>query len=458
MASFTVQQVLQATGGQLLVAGPATRFTGVSTDTRSLQPDDLFVALRGERFDGHDYLQAARAAGAAGALVEHEIPGVQRRATRYGDWTVIEVTDTLYAYGKLAQTYRRRFDIPLIAITGSAGKTTTKELTAAILAQGRRVLKSEKNENNDIGLPKTLLNLASEYEAAVVEMGMRARGEIDYLAAIAQPTIGVITNIGLTHLERLGSPEAIALAKAELLDAMPAGAIAVLPANDAFFPLLREHARGGLMTFGEHDADVVADDLALGDDLCATFTLRGPWGSFPVTMGGMGMHLVPDALAAATAAILAGALPAEVQAGLAAYRAEAGRMHLVETPAGVRLIDDSYNANPDALRGALRTLAAARAPKRVAILGDMLELGPTGPEIHREIGAYAMTLGIDALLAVGDLGREIVAGADDPRAAWYPDNASLAAAARALLAPGDVALVKASHGLHLDEVVRALTD
>ncbi len=459
MATFTVTQVLDATKGQLLLSGPHPRFTGICTDTRALQPGELFIALKGERFDGHAYLDAACEKGAAGALVQQEVPGVARRKTCSGAWTLIEVTDTLYALGELAQYHRRRFQLPVIGITGSAGKTTSKEMTAAILEQEFTVLKTPRNENNEVGLPQTLLRLTTEHQAVVVEFGMRGRGQIGYLAALAAPTIGVITNIGVTHLELLGSREEIALAKAELLDEMAPTGVAVLPREDAYFALLRAHAPGPVVSVGETDAaDYAARAVTLDDEGRARFTLATPRGEAPVRLGAAGRHQVPNALAATAAAMIAGASLEAAQAGLAAYRGAAGRMHVVAAPGGFRVIDDTYNANPDAMRATLRCLAEMPGNRRVAILGDMRELGPTERDLHREIGRYAMTLNLDALLAVGDLGRDFVAGADDPRARWYPDHDSAIAAARELLAPGDLVLVKGSHAMAMDRIVAALVE
>ena len=457
MAQFTLDQVISVTGGQLLISGPPL-FCGISTDTRSLQPGDLYVALRGERVNGHDYLEQARAQGAAGAVIGESIPGLRRRHTASGEWSVIEVTDTLYALGQLAQFHRRRFKIPIIGITGSAGKTTTKEMTAAILEQGRKVLKTQGNYNNEIGMPLTIFRLEKAHEAAVLEFGMRGRGQILYLAALARPTIGVITNVGLTHLELLGSQEEIALAKAELLDEMPEHSTAILLRDDDFYSLLREHAPGTVVTVGETaDCDFRVGNVWLGEDGCARFTLYTPGEDIPVQLGAPGRHQVKNALSAAAAAMTAGATTIEVQQGLAAYVPDTGRMRMLKSPHGYAVVDDSYNANPAAVRATLEFLAEVPGTgRKVAILGDMRELGPTERDIHRQIGRYAMELGIDALLAVGDLGKEYVAGADDSRAHWYPDNAAAAHAARELLQPGDIALVKGSRAMKMEEIVAAL--
>jgi len=457
MATFTLREMLLATGGQLRLSGPAVEFSGVSTDTRALERGELFVAIRGERFDGHAFLEQAKAKGAAGALVEQAVSGVHRGETRFGEWHIIEVTDTQYALGQLAQHHRRRFRIPVVGVTGSAGKTTTKEMTAAILEQGRKVLKSQGNFNNEIGLPLTLFALDSSHQAAVLEFGMRGRGQIGYLAALARPTVGVITNIGLTHLELLGSQQEIALAKAELLDEMPATATAVLPARDEFYPLLREHAKGPVVTVGDAEGcDYWVSDTALGEGGCARFTLHGPNLAPRIQLSVPGRHQVWNALAAAAAALTAGAKPEEVQAGLAAYQPLKGRMRVVRAPGGFTIIDDTYNANPAAMRATLEFLAQVPGERKMAILGDMLELGLAAAEIHREIGRYAMSLGIDALIAIGELGKEYVAGADDSRARWFPAHASAVAVARAALQSGDVVLVKGSRGMRMELVVERL--
>lgn len=456
MAEFTLREVLLVTRGQLRMSGLADTFAGVSTDTRTLQPGELFVAICGERFNGHAFLEQAKAKGAAGALVEEAVPGTHRGNVRFGDWHIIEVTDTQYALGQLAQHHRRRFRIPVVGVTGSAGKTTTKEMTAAILEQGRHVLKSQGNFNNEIGLPLTLFTLDESHQAAVLEFGMRGRGQIGYLAALARPTVGIITNIGITHLELLGSQQEIALAKAELLDEMPATATAVLPARDEFFPLLREHAKGPVVTVGDtEDCDYRVSDVTLGDGGCAHFTLHGPNLELPIALSAPGHHQVWNALAAAAAALTAGATPDDVQAGLAAYQPLKGRMQAVRAPRGFTVIDDTYNANPTAMRATLEFLAQVPGGRKMAILGDMLELGPAERDIHREIGRYAASLGINALIAVGELGKEYAAGAGDV-AQWFPAHASAAAAALAILQPGDVVLVKGSRGMRMELVVEKL--
>jgi UDP-N-acetylmuramoyl-tripeptide--D-alanyl-D-alanine ligase len=270
--------------------------------------------------------------------------------------------------------------------------------------------------------------------------------------------VGVITNIGLSHLELLGSPEALALAKAELLDEMPPSSRAILPKHDPYFSLLREHAHGVVMTVGEAaDCDIWISKVLLNEDGCARFTLHAGGQSISVRLSAPGRHQVKNALAAAAASFAVGASLSEIQAGLAAYLPEPGRMRVLHTPGGFTVVDDSYNANPAAVRATLEFLAETPAHgRKIAILGDMRELGPNEGALHRDIGRFAMELGIDALLGVGELGKEYVNGAADSRAQAYPDNAAVVQAARTLLQAGDLVLIKGSRVMKMEEIVTAL--
>ncbi len=459
MGSFTLHQLLEATGGELLLSGPAVHFQGICTDTRNLQRGDIFFALHGEGSNGHKYLKIAREMGAAGAVVDEAVPGVRRRHNEIGEWNLIEVIDTLYALGQLAQAQRRRFKIPVIAITGSAGKTTTKEMTAAILSVRHTVVKTPGNFNNEIGMPLTLMQLDEHTQTAVVEFGMRGPGQIGYLAALALPTVGVITNIGASHLELLGTREKIAMAKAELLEVLPAHATVVLPGEDDFFTMLRERARGPVVTVGEcPDFDLWASDITLGDTSCANFTLHFRGIELPIALAVPGRVQVNNALAAAAAALAAGSELEDIAIGLAGYTGIDGRMQTHTAKRGFTVIDDSYNANPAAVRAALSHLAEAPGKVKLAILGDMRELGPDAAELHRELGAYAMTRHIDHLFALGELGRAYVDGADSQNAQWFPDHNAAIAAALTILQPGDIALIKGSRAMKMEVIVQGLVE
>ena len=449
MMERTLASVAEAVRGRLV--GSNARFERVSTDTRTLERGALFVALRGERHDGHRFVGDAAARGAAGAMVStlSDAPLAQ-----------VLVDDTRAALRRLAHAWRASFDIPVVAVTGSAGKTTVKELIAAILAvgpggRGRRVCVTEGNLNNEIGLPLTLMRLSAEHEAAVVELGANHPGEIDLLARIARPTIGVITNAGAAHLEGFGSLDGVAKAKGELLDHLPAEGFAVLNADDPHVGEWRARSRARrALTFGR---DRGADFTVLGEpelgETGARFAMRTPDGDVDISLPLLGPTNVVNALAAAAAAHAAGCGSDEIAAGLARAAAVRGRMNAVAGRAGALVIDDAYNANPSSARAALDYLAA-RAGTRIFVLGDMLELGPDGPALHAEIGEYAKGR-CDELVAIGPLARR-AADAFGAAAEAYADAPEAARALGAKLAPDVTVLVKGSRAMGLERVVAAL--
>jgi len=456
MAGFTAAEIVAATGGRLVAGDETCACSGITTDSRAVAPGQCFVALRGERFDAHDFLAAALQAGARGAVVSRAPEDLSPSQTAF----IVLVPDTLTALGDLARAYRARFEIPLIGITGSTGKTTTKDMTVAILVRRGPVAATPENFNNEIGVPLALLSLTAEHRAAVIEMAMRGAGEIAYLAALAQPTIGVVTNIGLSHLERLGSPQAIAAAKGELVEALGEG-IAVLNADDAYSDGLAARAQGPVVTFGLGEtADFRAVEIAPVDE-AVSFRLVCPDGEIAVRLEAPGRHQVLNALAAAAAATQAGASPDDIAAGLSAFTASHRRAQTVRARAGFRIIDDCYNASPASTEAALEMLGDVQARRRVAILGDMLELGPSAPELHRAIGEHAGAMGLDLVIAVGELGRWI---ADGARAAmgtqavrWTPSGEQAAQWALEALGPGDVVLVKASRAMRFEDIVGRLS-
>ncbi len=475
MADFTAAQIVAATGGRL-AAGAEERAAcrGIATHSRAVAPGQCFVALRGERFDGHNFVAAALQAGAAGAVVSRIPPGVPGQSGAF----VVVVGDTLKALGDLARAHRARFLLPVIAVTGSTGKTTTKDMIAAILARRGPIAATPENYNNEVGVPLALLSLASEHHAAVIEMAMRGGGQIAYLASLAQPTIGVVTNIGLSHLERLGSPQAIADAKGELVAALSDGA-AVLNADDPYFARLAARAgwpapRCRVVTFGlSQTADFRALEIAPGDD-GTSFCIVSAAGQVPVRLETPGRHQVLNALAAAAAAMEAGAQLDDVGAGLGAFTASHRRAQIVQTAAGFRIIDDCYNASPASVEAALELLGDMRGERKVAILGDMLELGPSAAELHRAIGEQAGRMGLDLLITVGELGQLIAEGARaemPPPASGAPPFDKLRAGpavrstaspeqaaqwALAFLRGGDIVLVKASRAMAFERITGRL--
>ncbi|MFB3882921.1 MAG: UDP-N-acetylmuramoyl-tripeptide--D-alanyl-D-alanine ligase [Armatimonadota bacterium] len=454
MADLALELVLKATHGrQRGPAAPAV-FQGVSTDTRSLARGALFVALRGERFDGHDFVGAALAKGAGAALVSRDVSATG---------PLIVVPDTLVALGEIAATHRATLTPRVVAVTGSTGKTSTKEMIASVLSQGWRTARTPGNYNNEIGVPLTLLSLDSSYEAAVVELAMRGRGQIEYLARMARPQVGVITNAGVSHLELLGSREAIVEAKAELLAALPADGVAVLNADDDSFGVLAERSPCRVMSFGSRStAEVTADEVVVNQDGSTGFRLRGRWGEERVSIPVGGRHHALNAAAAAAAAVAAGADPAWIAAGLASFAGAEQRTRIVRAAGGFTVIDDCYNAAPDSMRAALDLLEDLPGERKWAVLGDMKELGPLAPEWHREVGELAGTSGVAGLVTVGELGRFMAEGAREvlqgEQVIETQSNAGAAAALLALVGPGDVVLVKGSRAMAMEEVVARLVE
>ncbi|HEX7290034.1 MAG TPA: UDP-N-acetylmuramoyl-tripeptide--D-alanyl-D-alanine ligase [Conexibacter sp.] len=445
MRSWTPQQIAEAAGARL--AAPGSHADGparVTIDSRAVVPGDLFVGLPGETHDGGRFAAQALAAGAWGVLVA---PG---HAAGEGDGVVLAAEDPLAALQRLARAWRRELGAEVIAITGSTGKTSTKDILAALLEPHRRTFVSRGNFNTEIGLPLELLAAPEGTEALVLEMGMRGPGQIAELAAIAEPDVGVIVNIGPAHLELLGSLEAIAAAKAELIADLRAGATAVLPANE---PLLDPHRRA--------DGEIATVTFGPGGDV--TLVSQSAEGHVAIDAQGERIrlqldfrqrHLRGNLLAAVAAARAIGVRPAgAVTVAFSGRRGERTRLR-----DGVTVIDDCYNANPMSMRAALDDLAAtAGEGRRVAVLGDMLELGPDERRFHAEIGAHAAASSVDLLVAVGERSRA-AADAFDGEAQVVADAAQAATLVPKLVRAGDTVLVKASRGVGLEAVVQALAD
>ena len=430
---------------------------GVSIDSRTIRTGELFVAIRGDRFDGHDFVPDAIQKGAWGAVVER-VALETRYAAMSGLRNVIPVEDTLLSLQEMSMMHRRKFSIPVIAVTGSNGKTTTKEMLAAVLSQRGPVLKTEGNLNNHIGVPLTLFKLTTEHRAAIIEMGMSGLGEIGVLTRLALPSIGIITNIGPAHLQFLGSTDVVARAKGELLEGMSSDGTAVLNADDRYFDALRARFSGRTVSFGiERPADIRATNIEQQRDL-TDFHLHARGRSVVVRLRAVGLHNVANALAA-TAAALALDLPLEtVKFGLEAFRPASLRTEVREVQGRIVLVD-CYNANPASMLAALQALSAMAGGRRtVAVLGDMLELGDASDAAHREVGAAVARTGAGLLIAVGPLARRIAEGARD--AGMMPDRVLTAEStdrAAALIRdrsrPGDVVLVKGSRAMKMETIL-----
>ena len=397
---MSLAEAAAAIAGRL--SGQDARFAGVSTDTRSVRKDELFVAIRGDRFDGHGFLEAARQRGAAGALVDEAFTETSALPT-------VTVEDTRKGLGRLGRHWRLRFAPAVIAVTGSNGKTTTKEMLAAILrshAGDAGALATRGNLNTDIGVPMTLLELRASHRYAAIELGMNHPGEIAMLAAIALPTVALVNNAQREHLEFMQSVEAVAEENASVFDALPADGTAVLNAEDAMAGIFRRKAGARRrIEFGLERGDV-RGRYALRT-LESEIVLTTPAGETQATLAIPGLHNVRNALAAAACAHAAGIPPAAIGAGLSAFRPYTGRLQVKRTTSGATLIDDSYNANPDSVRAAIDVLAECPGPTAL-LLGDMGEVGDQGPEFHAEVGRYAKQKGIGMLLGLGSASADAV--------------------------------------------------
>jgi UDP-N-acetylmuramoyl-tripeptide--D-alanyl-D-alanine ligase len=446
----TLAEFARACGGRL--SGSDAAYTDVVSDSRTLAPQQLFVALKGPRFDGHEFLGAALALGAAGALVDAEQPV---------ELAQIIVPDTQAALERAAQGWRAHFRGALVGVAGSNGKTTAKEMTAAILGQSGNCLATRGNLNNHIGVPLTLLRLTPAHRFAVVEMGANRAGEVAALVAIARPTIGMITNAGAEHLEGFGSLEGVARAEGEMVAGLAAGATAVLNADDEFAGLWRALTPAHVVTFGVREpADFSATEVhtSVGSEGFRTqFRLAAPAGSAAIQLAVGGAHNVANALAAAAAAASAGASLEHIATGLAAVRAVPGRLQFKRGASGAWLIDDSYNANPSSVRAAIEVLGAL-AGRKWLVLGDMAELGEFALQAHSAIGEFARAHGVERLYATGSLAVHAVdrfgAGAQ-----WFADVAALTAALTRELGkagPEVRLLIKGSRVNRLERVVDAL--
>ena len=439
----------------------------ISLDSRSIRSGDLFLAMKGERFDGHDFVGAALSRGAAGAIVRDSYNvgplAIKPNPKRLAPF-ILGVRDPLFAYQQLATHHRSRFDIPVVAVTGSNGKTTTKEMVASVMAHRWRVLKTEGNLNNRIGVPQTLFRLNGRHEGAVIEMGVDHVGQTTRLCEIVRPTIGVITNIGPDHLEFFGSMEGSAQSKAELLDLLPPDGTAVLNADDPYYDYLAARAICRVVSFGfSSKADVRATDVKSDGRNGTIFRLLlpGKVRHTIVRMHVQGDHNVTNALAAAAVGAVLGLPGAVIAQGLSRFRPAAMRSQVFVSH-GVTVINDCYNANPASMKAAVQLLAQRGAGrKKIAVLGDMLELGSNAVPLHEEVGTFVAQRGIDQLVACGTLGRSLAEGAgraglDRRNIILAPDAAVAVTAVKAIVKPGDVVLVKASRGMKLEQVAQAL--
>lgn len=447
MKAFTLQEAAAALGLPQMQA--QATLADVCTDTRKIQPGSLFVCLRGERFDGHSFASQAAQLGAAALLVDHPVDA---------DVPQLVVTDTGKALLQLAGWYRRRFQLPVVGLTGSVGKTTTKEFIALVLGAKYNTLKTQGNLNNEIGVPQMLFRLEDSHTAAVIEMGMNHFGEISRLTRAVAPTVGLITNIGVSHIENLGSQAGILQAKLEILEGMaPDAPLIVNMDND----MLRTVKLGDrpLLTFAIDDqsADFTATDIA-EQGSTTTFTVHHSAFTQPVTIPTVGIHNVYNALAAMAVGYVTGVDPAAAASALANYVPAGMRQNLVQV-GGVQVIEDCYNASPDSMRAALQTLGKLPVRRRYAVLGAMLELGDYAKEAHTQVGKMAAENGIDGVLAYGADAAYIVEAAKQAgleNARLFDTKEALAQSLAQQVQPGDGVLFKGSRGMHLEDVMHTV--
>jgi UDP-N-acetylmuramoyl-tripeptide--D-alanyl-D-alanine ligase len=430
--------------------GNDAQFTHVGTDSRQVKPGQLFIALKGEHFDGHDYALQALEQGAAAVMIDHAMPGVT---------PALLVTDCYAALGQLAAYWRSQFSLPLAAITGSNGKTTVKEMLASILRVASRdadaVLATQGNLNNHIGLPLTLLKLGAQHHYAVTEMGMNHSGEISYLSQIARPDVAVITNAGYAHIGELGSVEAIAKAKAEIFVGLALDGVAVINADDVFAPMWQQAATTHkIISFGlNHPADVSATYRLNADDSLLNISTKQ--GNIKVNLPAPGVHNVLNALAACAAALAMGVPLTKIAAGLENYTGIKGRLQTLRGMNAALVIDDSYNANPASMQAAIDVLCA-KTGEKILVVGDMGELGVDAAALHAQIGRYAKAAGINNLMTLGDLSKN-TSDAFGPGASHYDSAADLTAALLAQMQPTSVVLVKGSRFMAMEQIVHSIS-
>ena len=455
MRAVTLSELVQWTAADPIGSlQPDRALQAVATDSRSIDEGELFVALRGEHFDGHDFVEAAFARGAGAALVERRWRGLDRAASTAGPLLVVD--STLHALGDIARAYRRCWEVPVVAVVGSAGKTTTKEMIAAVLGQRYRVLKTIGSENNEIGVPRTLLQLSPRHEAVVLELAARRIGDIRYLCSVAEPTVGVLLNIGTAHIEFFGSVEGVAKAKGELLDYLDESLTALVNADDRVVAQEVKRTKGRLLTFGfARESEFRGERLVLDQKGCGHFLLQ----RVPIDLEVPGRHNAYNALAAAAVGRILGVPWAGIQRALAEFKAVSQRGEIV-CKNGVAAIDDCYNASPSSMAVALDLLSDMPGARKIAVLGDMLELGAESGSLHAVVGAKAAECA-DMVLAAGCESAHLVAAAraaglaqDAARHFERPDQLGEFAAAQ--LRHGDVVLVKASRAMAFERVVERI--
>jgi UDP-N-acetylmuramoyl-tripeptide--D-alanyl-D-alanine ligase len=457
MENFNLKELIAATGGEFLLGDPHRAVTRVTTDTRALHRGDFYFAITGRNFDGHDFLKQAIEKGAGGLVVSRN--DVDMGAPFPVFPAIVKVKDTFTALGDLAAAYRRKWCVPVVGITGSNGKTTTKEMLASILRQEGKTLATEGNFNNQIGLPLTVLNLAAVHEYAVIEMGSSWPGEIQRLAQIAAPCIGIITNIGCTHLENFKNQEGVFREKQELFSSLPEDGCAVLNRDDPFLNTLSDKLKTEQVTYGlGPDADIHASDIRLWPEF-PTFKLHIEGKTFEVKLPVYGKFNIYNALAAAAAAWKLGIDGDFIRNGLEAFTSAKMRMEKHTLMSGATLINDAYNANPSSVRESVEGLVQAYPDReKTVVLGDMLELGADTAKLHRELGEFLALQPLSRIYLYGPLMENAANVLKNASVRYFTKREELEIDLRKSLPDGSVSLFKASRGMRLEEVINNLLD
>lgn len=457
MINLKVADIAAAVDGKILYGSRDTIVSSVSFDSRKLKPGSLFIPLRGERFDGHEFIDDAVKKGAKALLADRRIEFASKGVS------VIAVEDTLTAFQRLAGWYRNQFNVEFIAVTGSTGKTTTKNIVAGVLTKKFQVLKTPGNYNNHIGLPATIMNLDKSYQAAVIEMGMSGYGEIRNLTRIIRPRISVVTNIGMSHIERLGSRQGILKAKMEVFEEMAQSAVAVINADDKLFYDASKSLNMPVVYYGLDKGDYRATDISVKEDSRTSFTLLAEGCKFTVDLSLPGRHNVYNALAAVAVARQFEIDYHDIIEALGELEGERMRLAITDTPSGFKVINDAYNASPDSMKGALEVLRDVPGQRKIAVLSDMLEMGEYAEEGHRLVGEYAVESGADILIAVGKDSRFIAEEARQrgmsPGCVYYFETKKEAAGLlERIIKKRDVILVKGSRGMRMEELVNRIQE
>lgn len=446
-------EIVNATKGTVVRGDNATEFSGVSTDSRKINKGELFIPIKGDNFDGHDFIHNAIEAGAAGYITHKDI-------TTSEPILAIKVKDTLEAMHNIALYYRNKFNVKIVAVTGSVGKTSTKDMIASVLGQKYNVLSTAGNLNNQIGLPLTLFNIDKTHEVVVTEMGMNSLGEIQTLSKIARPDIAVITNIGIAHIEKLGSRQNILKAKMEIVQGLKPDGVLILNGDDALLSELKNFVKIKVKYYGtEQDADVHASNIRIESEEVLRFDVLTKSGEHTFSLPAPGRHNVYNALSAIAVGLELDVDPKDIENGLKCYTQANMRMNIYSTDNGIKIIDDTYNANPQSMEAAINVLAEMKNySRKIAVVGDMLELGNWSNNAHREIGRLLALKGINYIITLGENARNIAngaveAGIPEDNVVMFDDAEDINTFLANFIKNGDIILVKGSRAMKMERIV-----